>query len=141
MSLPLQMLRRLKDGRALILRNKDAVNLKNYDDFIQWLWDCFAEEEGLFPGANFGRRCQALECLAELASALDLKALKINMSKGVKYLRWFNDSYENNKRLAFRILESIHIPELEVNLIKICQAFDHSLLDLNFALGAFQLSE
>ena len=112
--LNLQLLKRLRDSKALIIRNKDEINLKNYEDFFQWLWTCFAEVEGLFPGANFGRRCQALQCLSELVTYFELKTLNIKISNGLKYLRWFNDSYENNKMMAFAILEKIYIPELEV---------------------------
>jgi len=109
------MLKRVRDSRALIVRNRDSVNLKNYDEFFKWLWQCFTEEEGLFPGANFGRRCQALECLIELITVFDLSSLNVLSTNGLKYLRWMSDSYENNKAMAFRILEKMDIPELQVS--------------------------
>lgn len=94
----------------LVKKKKDNEMLKNYHDFFQWLWKAFTSELGLFPGANFGRRCQSLDCLAELLNHFDYKLLGVN-NQNFEFLRWFNDSYENNKIMAFKILEKIPITE------------------------------
>jgi len=80
-----------------------------------------ADDEGLFIGANFGRRCQALECLVELLNVFnDFSMFGVQSDDdNLRYINWLSDSYENNKIRALEILEKMPLPGFQVsNLIK-----------------------
>jgi hypothetical protein len=114
-----QLLKRLKDSLALVKRQRNTEDLKNYEEFLPWLWRFFAEEEGLFVGANFGRRCLSLECLAVMVNVFsDFSVFGIHPEpSNMKYLVWFHDTYENNKIKALEILEKMPLPSFDVSVI------------------------
>ncbi|CAL8123751.1 unnamed protein product [Orchesella dallaii] len=110
-----KLVRRLRDGESVARRKKDMEVVQSYLDFIKWLWHFFTEEEGLFYGANFGRRCQALECLSEFTetfSTFELFGIT-RESDNCKYLRWLTDTYEHNKIQALEVLVRMPIKEFE----------------------------
>jgi len=109
-------MKRLRDSRNLLVRNRDAINLGNYCNFFAWLWNFLTVEEGLFPGANFGRRCQSLEFLSTLLDTFDVETLKLPLqsNEDVRSLRWMFDTYEHNKKLVFPILMKLYTAPLQV---------------------------
>ena len=85
-----KLMRRLKDGRSFCNRTKRLEDVKNYDNFIGWMWTFFTRE-GLFAGANFRRRCQSLTCLLELLSHFDVRISIVfweKMRVWVSYIGW-----------------------------------------------------
>lgn len=112
----------MKDSQNLLKRQerKDVScteKLQAYKDFFVWLWTFLTEDEGLFDGANFGRRCQALDCLWELTNEFsDFSLFGLGAEPGnTKYLIWLIDSYENNKARALEILAKMPIPCFQVS--------------------------
>lgn len=112
-----QLILRLNASQALLKRKGDLQPLENYAKFFEWMWTFFTEDEGLFTGANFGRRCQSLECLSNLVEIFpDLSLFGVQPdNSNLKYLTWFIDSYENNKACALEVLLKIPIPAFEVS--------------------------
>ncbi|ODN04552.1 Thyroid adenoma-associated protein [Orchesella cincta] len=110
-----KLVRRLRDGESVAKRKKETEVVRQYEDFLKWLWNFFTEDEGLFYGANFGRRCQALECLSELTEHFSsFESFGITReSDNSKYLRWLTDSYEHNKIQAMEVIVRMPIKEFE----------------------------
>lgn len=131
-----QLILRLRDSQALLRRSNEenATALKQYEEFFIWIWNFFTEDEGIFTGANFGRRCLSLECLTELVGTFgDLSIFRVK-SDNLKYLSWLSDTYENNKIHASEILLKLPIPAFKVITVHEQHKHEQNLYFLFFVL-------
>ncbi|XP_067011359.2 tRNA (32-2'-O)-methyltransferase regulator THADA [Anabrus simplex] len=105
-----KILVRMKDSSLAEQRKKDSQSalLESYKVFQMWMVEFGFSN--LFPGANFGRRCSALQLLTLYEETFDPKVPVCMWTRGNAdmLLECLKDTYENNKLLALRLL--LHFP-------------------------------
>ncbi|KAM3959731.1 thyroid adenoma-associated protein homolog [Aphomia sociella] len=119
-----KFIKRLEDSFVVIKREKESqysnIKVKYYLEFMEaFRQQCFSS---LLPGANYSRRCVALQLLSWCERA-HFEGYERTWTEDYveKLLLHLEDSYENNKALALDVLEKcpIHLLRLKYSSISL----------------------
>ncbi|XP_026752683.2 thyroid adenoma-associated protein homolog [Galleria mellonella] len=130
-----KFIKRLEDSFMVLKRQKDSPNashkIKYYLEFIEaFRHQCFSS---LIQGANYSRRCMALQLLSWCENAHFEGYERTWTEEYVeKLLLHLEDSYENNKALALDILDKCPIQLLQLKTYSISLEVDDILTQASY---------